>query len=216
MATDGVADGVGARRVQDRQQALEEAGASVVAFTRVSVAGQMRVSTRTEDVTERATHEEGDAVPPHPPEAFREALLGAREYGIDAKTGRTRSARRSPPSTRAGPARDRRRRGEHLHAAWRRRRRGMDRATADYAGMLATLLNALALEDALEGLGVHTGVRSAITVSEVAEPYIRRRAIRHLEKGRASSSSPRERATRSSRRTRRRPCVPSGSAPRRS
>ena len=93
---------------------------------------------------------------------------------------------------------------------------GMDRATADYAGMLATLLNALALQDALEGLGVHTRVRSAITVSEVAEPYIRRRAIRHLEKGRVMSSSPRERATRSSRRTRRRPCVPSRSAPRRS
>jgi uridylate kinase len=61
---------------------------------------------------------------------------------------------------------------------------GMDRATADYAGMLATLLNALALQDALEKRGVHTRVLSAITVSEVAEPYIRRRAIRHLEKGR--------------------------------
>ena len=61
---------------------------------------------------------------------------------------------------------------------------GMDRATADYAGMLATLLNTLALQDALERLGVVTRVQSAITVSEVAEPYIRRRAIRHLEKGR--------------------------------
>ena len=61
---------------------------------------------------------------------------------------------------------------------------GMDRATADYAGMLATLLNALALQDALERLGAHTRVLSAIEVSEVAEPYIRRRAIRHLEKGR--------------------------------
>jgi uridylate kinase len=61
---------------------------------------------------------------------------------------------------------------------------GMDRATADYAGMLATLLNCLAVQDALERLGVHTRVLSAITVSEVAEPYIRRRAIRHLEKGR--------------------------------
>jgi uridylate kinase len=60
----------------------------------------------------------------------------------------------------------------------------MDRATADYAGMLATLLNALSLQDALERLGAHTRVQSAITVSEVAEPYIRRRAIRHLEKGR--------------------------------
>src|SRR5262249_36772158 len=61
---------------------------------------------------------------------------------------------------------------------------GMDRATADYAGMLATMLNALALQDALERLGADTRVQSAITVSEVAEPYIRRRAIRHLEKGR--------------------------------
>ena len=61
---------------------------------------------------------------------------------------------------------------------------GMDRATADYAGMLATVLNALALQDVLERRGLHTRVLSAIEVSEVAEPYIRRRAIRHLEKGR--------------------------------
>jgi uridylate kinase len=61
---------------------------------------------------------------------------------------------------------------------------GMDRATADYMGMLAIVLNALTLQDALEHLGVHTRVQSAITISEVAEPYIRRRAIRHLEKGR--------------------------------
>ena len=60
----------------------------------------------------------------------------------------------------------------------------MDRATADYAGMLATLLNALTVSDALEQLGLPTRVLSAITVSQVAEPYIRRRAIRHLEKGR--------------------------------
>jgi uridylate kinase len=61
---------------------------------------------------------------------------------------------------------------------------GMDRATADYAGMLATLLNSLTVQDALERRGAHTRVLSAITVAEVAEPYIRRRAIRHLEKGR--------------------------------
>jgi len=61
---------------------------------------------------------------------------------------------------------------------------GMDRATADYAGMLATLLNALALQDVLERLGAHTRILSAIGVAEVAEPYIRRRGIRHLEKGR--------------------------------
>jgi uridylate kinase len=61
---------------------------------------------------------------------------------------------------------------------------GMDRATADYMGMLATVLNALTLQDALERRGAHTRVLSAIEVTEVAEPYIRRRAIRHLEKGR--------------------------------
>ena len=61
---------------------------------------------------------------------------------------------------------------------------GMDRATGDYMGMLATVLNALALQDALEKEGAFTRVQSAITISEVAEPYIRRRAMRHLEKGR--------------------------------
>jgi uridylate kinase len=61
---------------------------------------------------------------------------------------------------------------------------GMERATGDYMGMLATVLNALALQDALERQGVPTRVQSAIAISEVAEPYIRRRAIRHLERGR--------------------------------
>jgi uridylate kinase len=61
---------------------------------------------------------------------------------------------------------------------------GMDRGTADYMGMLATVMNALALQDALERAGVHTRVLSAIEMRAVAEPYIRRRAIRHLEKGR--------------------------------
>ncbi|MDQ8046145.1 MAG: UMP kinase [Patulibacter sp.] len=61
---------------------------------------------------------------------------------------------------------------------------GMDRATADYMGMIATVLNALAFQDALEKAGVPTRVQSALTISEVAEPYIRRRAMRHLEKGR--------------------------------
>src|SRR5438105_74650 len=61
---------------------------------------------------------------------------------------------------------------------------GMDRATADYMGMLATVLNALPLQDALEKMGTDTRVQSALGVSEVAEPYIRRRAMRHLEKGR--------------------------------
>jgi uridylate kinase len=61
---------------------------------------------------------------------------------------------------------------------------GMDRATADYIGMLATVLNALPLQDALEKLGAEVRVQSALSISEVAEPYIRRRAMRHLEKGR--------------------------------
>ncbi|MBE3575930.1 MAG: UMP kinase [Firmicutes bacterium] len=62
--------------------------------------------------------------------------------------------------------------------------RGMDRATADYMGMLATVINSLALQDALEKIDVPTRVQSAIEMRQVAEPYIRRRAIRHLEKGR--------------------------------
>jgi uridylate kinase len=70
---------------------------------------------------------------------------------------------------------------------WRGRRglnRGMDRATADYMGMLATVMNALALMDAMERMGLVTRVQSAVEMHAVAEPYIRRRAIRHLEKGR--------------------------------
>ena len=62
--------------------------------------------------------------------------------------------------------------------------KGFDRATADYMGMLATVMNALALQNALEKLGVDTRVQSAIPMSSVSEPYIRRRALRHLEKGR--------------------------------
>ena len=69
---------------------------------------------------------------------------------------------------------------------WRGARQGvgMDRATADYIGMLATIMNALALQDALESLGVPTRVQTALTITQVAEPYIRRRALRHLEKER--------------------------------
>src|SRR5579863_10599939 len=69
---------------------------------------------------------------------------------------------------------------------WRGRAAGsaMDRASADYMGMLATVINALALQDALENIGVTTRVQTAISMHQVAEPYIRRRAIRHLEKGR--------------------------------
>ena len=62
--------------------------------------------------------------------------------------------------------------------------RGMDRGTADYMGMMASVINALALQDALENVGLHTRVLSALEIKEVAEPYIRRRAVRHLEKDR--------------------------------
>ena len=61
---------------------------------------------------------------------------------------------------------------------------GMERAQADYMGMLATIMNGLAVQDALEQLGVPTRVLSALTINEITEPYIRRRAVRHLEKGR--------------------------------
>ena len=74
--------------------------------------------------------------------------------------------------------------GGNIYRGLRAAARGMDRATGDYMGMLATVLNALALQDALEKEEVATRVQSALTISEVAEPYIRRRAVRHLEKGR--------------------------------
>ncbi|HHY90932.1 MAG TPA: UMP kinase [Clostridiales bacterium] len=68
---------------------------------------------------------------------------------------------------------------------WRGRSgKGMDRTTADYMGMLATVINALALQDALESIGIVTRVQTAIEMRQIAEPYIRRRAVRHLEKGR--------------------------------
>src|SRR5512135_3843406 len=63
-------------------------------------------------------------------------------------------------------------------------KRGIERATGDYMGMLATIINGLALQDALEKIGVPTRVQSAISMAQVAEPFIRRRAVRHLEKGR--------------------------------
>ncbi len=112
-----------------------------------------------------------------------EALMGDREYGIDV--GVVRSLADEIAAVRAAGTRSRSSSAPGTStAAWRPRPKGMDRATADYAGMLATLLNALALQDALERAGADTRVQSALAVSEVAEPYIRRRAIRHLEKKR--------------------------------
>ena len=112
-----------------------------------------------------------------------EALMGELEYGTDAaRLDRIATQVREVSSrgveiavvTGAG----------NIYRGLAGAAAGMDRATADYMGMLATVLNALTLQDALEKLGAHTRVLSAITVTEVAEPYIRRRAIRHLEKGR--------------------------------
>jgi len=112
-----------------------------------------------------------------------EALMGEKEYGLD----------RERIDAIAGEIVEVQQQGVELaivvgagniYRGMAAAAEGMDRATADYAGMLATLLNALALQDALERRGAHTRVLSAIEVSEVAEPYIRRRAIRHLEKQR--------------------------------
>lgn len=74
--------------------------------------------------------------------------------------------------------------GGNIYRGYRAAKAGVDRTTADYMGMLATVINALALQDALEKLGVHTRVQTAIQMQQLAEPYIRRKAMRHLEKGR--------------------------------
>ncbi len=112
-----------------------------------------------------------------------EALMGERPFGIDAEPVDNLSRQIARAS------------GEGIQVAvvvgggnfWRGStiaQTGMDRATADYAGMLATLMNALALQDALEKVGAVVRTQTALSMAQVAEPYIRRRAIRHLEKGR--------------------------------
>jgi uridylate kinase len=109
--------------------------------------------------------------------------MGDREYGVDPNTVSS-IAREVLAVQAAGTEIAVVVGGGNFYRGMSAAAEGMDRATADYAGMLATVLNALALQDALERLGAQTRVQSAVTVSEVAEPYIRRRAIRHLEKGR--------------------------------
>ena len=109
--------------------------------------------------------------------------MGDREYGVDPRTVGS-IAREVLAVQSAGTEIAVVVGGGNFYRGMSAAAEGMDRATADYAGMLATLLNALAFQDALERLGAQTRVQSAVTVSEVAEPYIRRRAIRHLEKGR--------------------------------
>jgi uridylate kinase len=112
-----------------------------------------------------------------------EALLGPRKYGVDLGTVERIAqeivevrAAGVEPAIVVGAG--------NIYRGMAASAEGMERATADYAGMLATVLNALSLQDQLERLGADTRVMSALSVQEVAEPYIRRRAIRHLEKGR--------------------------------
>jgi len=112
-----------------------------------------------------------------------ESLLGSLEYGTDpdrvrsvAQAIKTISDRGVEVAVVVGAG--------NIYRGMSGAAAGMDRATADYLGMLATVLNALPLQDALEKLDVFTRVQSAIKIEEVAEPYIRRRAMRHLEKGR--------------------------------
>jgi len=112
-----------------------------------------------------------------------EALMGSRDYGIDVPVVRT-LAEEIVAVHAAGVGVAIVVGGGNFYRGLAAAAEGMERTTADYAGMLATLLNALALQDVLERQGASTRVQSALEVSEVAEPYIRRRAIRHLEKKR--------------------------------
>ena len=112
-----------------------------------------------------------------------EALLGGRTYGVDPAVcafiaGQVREVRAAGVEMAIVVG------GGNIFRGLAASARGMDRATGDYMGMLATVMNALALQDALEKAEVPTRVMSAIGMNEVAEPYIRRRAMRHLEKGR--------------------------------
>jgi len=112
-----------------------------------------------------------------------EALMGDRQYGIDPEVVRgiaaqVAAARRDEIEVAVVVG------GGNIFRGVAASATGMDRATADYMGMLATIINALALQDGLEKAGLQTRVLSAIEMRAVAEPYIRRRAIRHLEKGR--------------------------------
>jgi uridylate kinase len=112
-----------------------------------------------------------------------EALLGQAEYGIDpAVIKRVASELRDVQALGVQVAVVLG--GGNLFRGAGLARAGMDRVTADHMGMLATVMNALALQDALEGLGIFARVMSAIRINEVCEDYIRRRAVRHLEKGR--------------------------------
>jgi uridylate kinase len=112
-----------------------------------------------------------------------EALLGSRQYGVDPEFCSfiaSQVAEVVGLGVQVGIVVG----GGNIFRGLAAAARGMDRATGDYIGMLATVMNSLALQDAFERAGVTTRVMSAIAMNEVAEPYIRRRAVRHLEKGR--------------------------------
>ncbi|MFC2051512.1 UMP kinase [Chloroflexota bacterium] len=113
-----------------------------------------------------------------------EALGGAKDYGIDAFT-LTKIAKQIKQAMEIGVEVAIVVGGGNIWRGTKAEQDGIDRVTADYAGMLATVINALALQDTLEREGVVTRTLTAINIQQVAEPYIRRRAIRHLEKGRA-------------------------------
>lgn len=112
-----------------------------------------------------------------------EALMGNRGYGIDPGTVDF-IAKEIKDSLGLGTEIAIVIGGGNIFRGMEAATKGMERATADYMGMLATVINALALQNSLEKLGIPTRVQSAIEMREVAEPYIRRRALRHLEKGR--------------------------------
>ena len=112
-----------------------------------------------------------------------EALMGEQPFGIDPATA-TQIARDIGEIQQLGVQVGVVIGGGNMFRGLAASARGMDRATADYMGMLATVINALALQDALEQIGVTTRVATAIEMRAVAEPFIRRRAVRHLEKGR--------------------------------
>lgn len=112
-----------------------------------------------------------------------EALAGEQKYGIDPQTI-TSIASEIKKVVECGAQVALVIGGGNIFRGLAASSKGMDRASADYMGMLATMINSLAMQDALEKIGVDTRVQSAIEMREVAEPYIRRRAIRHLEKGR--------------------------------
>jgi uridylate kinase len=112
-----------------------------------------------------------------------EALMGDHEYGIDPDVVREIAAQVAE-TAREGTQVAVVVGGGNIFRGLAASTQGMDRATGDYMGMLATVMNGLAIQDALDQLGCPTRVMSAIAMNEIAEPYIRRRAVRHLEKGR--------------------------------